>query len=297
MDNSHDASGSAAEQLATVHLPVRHSEENKSEEGVEGSTQQTQEVAHAGNNLRKDEGDGPDTCHDGNPDSPADDSVGMGVTGLAHDAVVHELCGHVRIDHTDNQRGNNDKGKRSLLVCHDTKTAESRGGGVLSEVSEADGRRNDEQESGNTCQNSQRLGEVLRPLHLGDESREQDLRHPQKCNVKHGIHTRNPSRSSRREGVCLDGTSLGISAVVAVSRSILNTSKDQEEQNGNTHASSTEHTHKRDMLECTRDRHDDTHNGHDDREDDSTHTVITERIENLCSRQDVEANKQDIVGQ
>lgn len=166
MDDSHDASRSAAEQLSTVHLPVRHSEENESEEGVEGSTQQTQEVTHAGNNLGKDKGDGPDTCHDGDPGSPTDDRVGMGVVGLAHNAVVHELCRHVRVDDTDNQSGHNDKGKRGLLVCHNTKTSECRGSSVLSEVSEANGRRNDEQESGDTCKDSQRLGEVLRPLHL-----------------------------------------------------------------------------------------------------------------------------------
>lgn len=113
----------------------------------------------------------------------------------------------------------------------------------------------------------------------------------------YSVHTRNPSRSSRREGVCLDGTSLGVCSIVSVSRSIFNTSKDQEKKNGNAHASSTEHAHERNMLECARDRHDDTHNGHNDREDNSTHTVIAERIQNLCSRQDVEANEQDIVGQ
>lgn len=51
------------------------------------------------------------------------------------------------------------------------------------------------------------------------------------------------------------------------------------------------------MLECARHRHNDSHNSHNNREDHSTKTVITQRIEDLCSGQDVEANKQDIVRQ
>ncbi len=48
-------------------------------------------------------------------------------------------------------------------------------GGVLSEVSEADCGRDDEEEGGDAGEDCEGLGEVLRLFHLGDEGWEQDL--------------------------------------------------------------------------------------------------------------------------
>lgn len=49
------------------------------------------------------------------------------------------------------------------------------------------------------------------------------------------------------------------------------------------------------MLQGPGYTHDHTHDGHDHREDDSTHTVIRECVEDFGSSQDVEPDEQNII--
>jgi hypothetical protein len=100
----------------------------------------------------------------------------MGVARLAHDAVEDELGRDVGVDHSNDQSGNNDECEGGLLVRNNTQTPECWCGGVLSKISESNGRGNDEQQSGDACQDSQGLGEVLWPFHLADKSWEENLR-------------------------------------------------------------------------------------------------------------------------
>lgn len=69
MDDRHDRSPCAVEQVVPVQLPVSNGEEYKAEERVEGSAEQGQEVPHAWDDLRKDEADDPDDDHDCRPDA------------------------------------------------------------------------------------------------------------------------------------------------------------------------------------------------------------------------------------
>jgi len=48
-------------------------------------------------------------------------------------------------------------------------------GGVLAEVAEADGGRDNEEEGGDAGEDCEGLGEVLRLFHFGDEGWEEDL--------------------------------------------------------------------------------------------------------------------------
>jgi len=125
--------------------------------------------------------------------------------------------------------------------------------------------------------------------------RKQECHTPEERNVQNSVHAGNPSSSSRGERVRLDRTSLRIGSIVTISRSILNSCKHKEEQDGNAHASSTEHAHERDMLQCSRYAHDHAHDSHDDREDYSTHTVVGESVEDLGSSQDMEAYQHYVI--
>jgi hypothetical protein len=166
MNNSHDTPLGTSKQLSAVHLPVRHSKKDESEEGIKCCSKQGQEISHAGNDLGKDESDKPDCCHNGHPYSPSDDGVGVSMARLAHDAVVDEFGRDVGVDHSDDQSGNDDESEGGLLVGHDTQTSECWSSGVLPEVSESNGRGNDEQESRDACQHRQGLREVLWSFHF-----------------------------------------------------------------------------------------------------------------------------------
>ena len=80
VDDGHYRPAHAVEEAALVHLPVGDGEEDEAEEGVEGRTEQGQEVTHAGDDLREDEGDDPDTGHGGNPSSPSEGRVAVSVS-------------------------------------------------------------------------------------------------------------------------------------------------------------------------------------------------------------------------
>jgi hypothetical protein len=184
MNNSHDTSLGTSEKLSTVHLPIRQGKEDEPEEGIKCCSQQGQEISHTGDDLGKDESEEPEYCHDRYPYSPSNDGVGMGVTGGSHDAAEDEFGRDICVDHSNDQSGHNDKRKRRLLVSHNTQTSECWCSGVLSKISEPDGRRNDEQESGNACQDCQGLGEVLWSFHLVNERRKKSLWNPEECDVE-----------------------------------------------------------------------------------------------------------------
>ena len=302
-------------------MPVSDSEEDETEEGVEGSTKKGKEISHARNDLRKDESNNPDTSYNRNPNTPSDDGVAVCVSRLAHDSKVDEFGTDVRIDDTDDNGGDDDEGEGALLVGGDTQTAESWGGGVLAQVSESNCRRNDEQEGGNGSKDSERLGEVLWSFHLSNEGGKEDLRDPEKSDVQDGIHASDPGGASEREGIGPDRSIGRVVTVVSIKRSFLNPSKDEEEKNGESHAGrcesrttivsktsrqgklcgercllTGEHRHKRDMAQGPRYGHHDTYEHHDDRKDNSALRVIRQGVEDLGTGKDVEADKNNVVG-
>lgn len=215
----------------------------------------------------------------------------------AEEAEVDELARDVGVDDADDDGGHDDEGEGGLLVGDDAERAEGWRRRVLAQEVEAEGRGHDEQDGGDGGQHGERLGEVLRPLHLRDEGREEDLRHPEKGDVEHGVHTGHPGGAGLGEGVRLDGAEAGIGAAVAVERRLLDPGEDEEEQNGDGHARRREHGHERDVVEGARGRHDHAHHGRDDGEDDGARAVVREGVEDLGPGEDVEANEQDVVGQ
>ena len=115
-------------------------------------------------------------------------------------------------------------------------STDTEGHSYLTEIVVADRRWNNEEERGDTSENSERLREVLGPLHLGDECRKQDLRHPEESDVQHGVHACNPCGTLLGEGKGLDCPSLRVITVVSVQRVVLSASKDKEEEDGDAHA-------------------------------------------------------------
>ncbi len=238
MDDRHDRPPGTGEQLSSVKMPVSDGEVDEAEEGVEGGSEKGQEVAHAGNDLGKDEGDGPDDNHEEDPDGPAEDGVAVGVLRSPHDAGVEEFGGDVGVDDANDDGGNDDEGEGSLLIGDHAQTAKGRCGRVLTEIPEPDGGGHDEQESGDSSQDCEGLGEVLGPLHLGDESREQNLGDPEEGDVQDGVHAIDPGGSRKGERVGPDQPVGGIIAVVSNKRGGLDTGEDEEEEDGNSHAGS-----------------------------------------------------------
>lgn len=198
----------------------------------------------------------------------------MGVARLAHDTTEDEFSGDVGVDDTNDESWHNDECERGLLVDSGTERAESWGSGVLSEVVESDGGWNDEKNGGDTGEDSERLGEVLRTFHLGDESWEENLWNPQESDVEDSVEAVDPSGAWLWESVGRHFTIGWVVAIVAVERSSLNTCKDEEENDSDTHACGGEHGHEGDVLEGSRNGHDDTHKHDNDGENDSAERVV-----------------------
>lgn len=78
---------------------------------------------------------------------------------------------------------------------------------------------------------------------------------------------------------------------------VLDSGKDEEEENRHGHADGAENAHVRDMVERSRQGQDDTGDGTDDAEGDGAEGVVTEGVEDLGGRQDVETNEEDVVGE
>jgi hypothetical protein len=95
-----------------------------------------------------------------------------------------------------------------------------------------------EEEDGDGDKDSEGLGEVLWSFHLGDESREEDLRNPEESNIQDGVHATNPGGAGEREGIGSDWSVGRVVAVVPIERSVLDTGKDEEEEDGHGHAGS-----------------------------------------------------------
>ena len=238
MNNCHNRPAHAGKELSLVKLPVRHSEEDEPEEGVEGGTKQREEISHTRNDLGEDESDDPDACHNGSPDTPSNDGIAVCMSRLAHNSVVDEFCTNVRVNDADDNGGNDNERKRSFLVGDDTQTTKSWRGGILAQISESDCRGNDEQEGGNASEDSQRLGEVLWSFHLGDEGGKEDLRNPEKGYVQNRVHASNPGSAGQWESIGFDWSVGRVVTVVSVKRSFLDTSKDEEEKDSQSHAGS-----------------------------------------------------------
>lgn len=240
MNNSHNRPARAGKQLSLVKLPVSDSEEDETEEGVEGGTKKGEEISHARNDLREDESDNPDTSHSHSPNTPSNDGIAVCVSRLAHNSEVDEFGTDVRVDDTDNEGGNDDEREGSLLIGDDTQTTESWGGGVLGQISESNCRRNNEQEGGNGSEDSEGFGEVLWSFHLGDEGGEEDLRNPEKSNVQDGIHACDPGGARERKSIGSNYSIRRVVTVVSIKRSFLDTNKDEEEKDSDSHAGSCE---------------------------------------------------------
>jgi hypothetical protein len=110
----------------------------------------------------------------------------------------------------------------------------------LAQISESNCGGNYKQEGRNSDQDSEGFGEVLWPFHLGDEGGEEDLRKPEKSNVQDGIHACDPGGARERESISSDQSIGRVVAVVSIKRSFLDTSKDEEEKDSDSHAGSWE---------------------------------------------------------
>ena len=93
----------------------------------------------------------------------------MGVPRLAHDARVDELGADVGVDYADDDGRHDHERERPFLVRLHSEAAECGRRGVLAQVSEADCRRNDEEEERDCGQDGERLREVFWLLHLCNE--------------------------------------------------------------------------------------------------------------------------------
>lgn len=91
--------------------------------------------------------------------------------------------------HTYDDGWNDDKGERPLFIRCDTEAAKCWSSRVLTEISEPNGRRNDEQEGRDTGQDGQGFRKVLRTLHFRNERGEQNLRYPEEGNVENCVHS------------------------------------------------------------------------------------------------------------
>jgi hypothetical protein len=236
VNQSHNGSLRTTKQIPPVQMPICDSEIDEAEEGIESSTKKGQEITHARNDLGEDESNGPDACHHAGPDAPTDGRVAVGVAGFAHDAEIHVFSADVCVDDTNDESGDNDKCKGSLLVCDNSQATECRCRGVLPEVSEPNGWGNDEEESGHAGQNGEGLGEILWLLHLGDESWEENLRDPEEGDIEDGVHAVHPCCAGEREGVGSDGTVGWVVAIVAYKRGFLDADEDEEEKDCHSHA-------------------------------------------------------------
>jgi len=238
VNDSHYRPAHAGKQFSLVKLPVRDSEVDETEEGIEGRTKKGEEISHARNNLGEDESDSPDSGHDRNPNTPSNDGVAVRMSRLPHNSEVDEFGTYVRVDDTDDDGGNDDEREGTLFVGDDTQTTESWGGGVLAQVSESNCWRNNKQEGGNGNKDSEGFGEVLWSFHLGDEGREKNLRNPEKSDVQDGVHAINPGGAGQRKGVSPNQSIGRVVTVVSDKRSFLDTGKDEEEKDSDSHASS-----------------------------------------------------------
>ena len=165
--------------------------------------------------------------------------------GVTHGTGVDKLGTNIGIDGPDDDRRNNHKGKRSLLVRVRAETAKGRGGGVLAQVVETDRRRNNEQENRQRRKHGECFREVLRAAHLADKRREKNLRHPQERDVEYGVHRIDPRCALERESVRLDQAKVRIRVYLRVGaqRMVLNAREDHKKQDGNGHAEGRCHRH------------------------------------------------------
>jgi hypothetical protein len=75
-------------------------------------------------------------------------------------------------------------------------------------------------------------------VHLGDEGREENLRNPEKSDVQDGIQTCDPGGTREREGIGPNQSVGWVVTIVSVKRSFLDTGKDEEEKDSDSHTGS-----------------------------------------------------------
>ena len=161
----------------------------------------------------------------------------------------------------------------------------------------SDGGRDDEEDGGDASKNSQSLGEILRTLHLRDEGGEENLRHPEEGDVENSVHASHPGGTLQGDDESLDLAQRRVVSTIAKQGVILNAGEDEEEEDGDTHGGGGEHGHEGNVLQCSRDGHDNTHDGGDGREGDGAEGVIGQGVEDLGGGEDVETDEEDIVGE
>lgn len=159
----------------------------------------------------------------------------MSVSRLAHHSEVDEFGADIRVDNTDHEGRNYDEREGTFLVGGNTQTAESWGGGVLAQVSEANGWGDNKQEEGEGNQDSEGFGEILWSFHFGDEGGEEDLRYPEESDIQDGVHTVDPGGARERGSIGLDLSIGGVVATVSDKRVCLDTGKYEEEKDREGH--------------------------------------------------------------
>lgn len=297
MHQRHHRPSQPGKELPTVQMPIRHGKEDKPKEAIKRGAQQTQEIAHGGDHLGKDKPNHPNRGHDPDPHSPPDHRVTVRMARSAHQPPIHKLGADVGVNHANHQRGDNHKGERGLFVGDDAQTAKGGRGGVLPQVAEPDGGRDDEEEGRDAGEYGEGFWEILGLFHLCDKSRKQNLRDPEEGDVQDGVHGGDKGGAGRGEGVGLYRPGGGVVAIVAVAWVGLDAGKDEEEEDGDAHAGGGEHGHEGDVLEGAGDGHDDAHERGNDGKDNGALAVVAEGVEHFCTGEDVEADEHDVVGE
>ena len=90
----------------------------------------------------------------------------MCVVGSTHDSEVDEFGADVRVNDSDDDRGNDDEGERAFAVAVRAQSAEGGCGGILAQVAKSYRWWDDEEEGGEAGQDREGFGEVLGLFHL-----------------------------------------------------------------------------------------------------------------------------------
>ena len=122
--------------------------------------------------------DRPDYDDDSHPDAPAEEGVTVGMSRVSHDPFVEELASHVRVDGADDDRRDEHKSKRGFASPGFRQRADGRRSGVLTHVVVSDCSGDGEQDQFHAGERCERLGEVFRLFHLGDERGVENLADP-----------------------------------------------------------------------------------------------------------------------
>jgi hypothetical protein len=131
------------------------------------------------NSLSENESDGPECNDDGGPCSPSNDTVAVGMSRVAHQSLKDEFAGDVGVKSTNDDGGDQDKGKRRFSLPWFEQRSDRRCSGVLTKVLVPDSGDDREQDKFKDRENGESFREVFGLLHLGDERWVQNLTDPE----------------------------------------------------------------------------------------------------------------------